>query len=423
MIQKPYPHLGETVWEGTTSSGLPVRVVRKHGFAKTYAFLAVNYGSMDSRFLVDGVCYDTPQGVAHYLEHKMFDMPNGNAMQMFSEFGGSPNAFTSYDMTAYYVECSDHVAENLRILLEYVNTPWFTAESVEKERGIIAQEIRMYEDSADSCVFDRLYAAAFAHHPIRNPIAGTVESIGEITEQTLYDCYHGFYTPSNMMLCVVGDVEPQMVFDLAEKLTPQGGSTPQRDYGPGEPMTPYEKRTQCSMEVSMPSFAIGFKTEPAAYGPDSMRQEFLGDLAAEVLMGESSALYTRMYEANLIDSGFDCGYEGLRGASLLTASGDGENPEAVLQAILEEADTIRCNGIDPALFLRLKRSSLGRRIRSLDSFESICYRVCAYDFEGVDYFTFPELFRQVDQEQVAAFLDRTVREDRAVLSVIWPNET
>ena len=422
MIKTVYPHLGETVWKGTTSQGLSVRVVPKPGFSKTYAFLAVNYGSMDSRFSVGHSFYETPQGVAHYLEHKMFDMPDGNAMQMFSEIGGSPNAFTSYDITAYYVECSDHAEENIRLLLKFVNTPWFTADSVEKERGIIAQEIRMYEDSPDSCVSDHLYEAAFRFHPIRNPIAGTVESIAQITEQTLGDCYRNFYTPDNMMFCVVGDVEPEMVFDLAEEAVTRGSSTPQRDYGPAEQMTPFQKQIQARMEVSMPSFAIGFKTEPACYGPDSMRQEFLGDLAAELLMGESSPLYSRMYEANLIDSSFDCGYEGLKGASLLTASGDGENPEAVLHTILDEAEKIRGKGLDAELFEQLKRSTLGRRIRGLDSFESICYRVCAYYFEGVDYFTFPDLFRQITLDQVAEFLDRTVQEERAVLSVIWPKE-
>lgn len=351
----------------------------------------------------------------------MFDMPDGNAMQMFSEYGGSPNAFTSYDMTAYYVECTDHVKENLKILLQFVSTPWFTEESVEKERGIIAQEIRMYEDSADSCVFEDLYAAVFANHPIRHPIAGTVESIQQITQQTLYDCYRAFYTPSNMMLCVVGDVDPQMIFDLAEEIIPAGTSVPVRDYGAPEQMAPVQKRVSRNMEVSMPGFALGFKTEPAAFGPGSMRQEIIGDLAAEILVGESSALYSRLYEKNLIDSGFSVGYEGLKGVSLLSASGDSLDPDAILGEILKEADQIRAKGVDEGLFQRLKRSALGRRIRNLDSFSSICYRMCAYHFEGSDCFAFPDRFREVDQEQVAAFLNRTIQEDRAALSIVYPN--
>ena len=171
----------------------------------------------------------------------------------------------------------------------------------------------------------------------------------------------------------------------------------------------------------MPMFALGFKTEPAAYGTDSMAQEIVGDLAAEVLMGESSLLYTELYEENLIDSGFSCGYEGLKGVSLLSASGDSRDPDAVYAAILQEAQRICREGVDEALFLRLKRSALGRRMRDLDGFESICYRTCAYHFEGVDYFAFPEIFRSVTMEQVADFLERTVCQERAAISLIWPN--
>lgn len=423
MTVKDYPRLGERVYETRLENGLLIRVVPKAGFAKTYAFLAVNYGSMDTRFRADGGEYVTPQGVAHYLEHKMFDMPDCNVMQLFSRYGGSPNAFTSYDITAYYVECTEHFRENLELLLSYVTTPWFTPESVEKEQGIIAQEIRMYEDNADSCVFENLFSAVFASHPIRNSIAGTVESISAITDQTLYDCHRAFYTPENMMLCVVGDVDPEMVREAAEALMPKtGGEAPVRDYGPREEMAPAADRVEKTMEVSMPMFAIGFKTEPADYGPDSMRREIIGELAAEVLAGESSPLYTALYEANLIDSGFSCGYEGLKQASVLTASGDSRDPDAVLEALLQEADRIRREGIDEDLFRRLKRSSLGRRTRDLDSFESICYRMCAYEFEGVEYFSFPELFREITLEQVADFLDRTVRRERAAISLIWPKE-
>ena len=420
MICKPYPHLGECVYEKVLPNGLLIRVVPKKGFAKTHAFFAVNYGSIDQDFILNGVSYQTPMGVAHYLEHKLFDMPDGNAMQMFSEYGGSPNAFTSYDMTAYYVECTEHVKENLEILLRFVTTPWFTAESVEKERGIIAQEIRMYEDNPDSCLFEDLYAAMFASHPIRNSIAGTVESIQNITEKTLYDCYHAFYTPANMMLCVVGDVDAAMIFDLAEEIVPAGSVVPERNYGLPESMLPAEKRVKRQMEVSMPSFAIGFKTEPAELGIDSMRQEIIGDLAAEILVGESSSLYSSLYERNLIDSGFSVGYEGLKDVSMLTASGDSVDAESIAAEILREADRIRSEGVDEDLFLRLKRSALGRRIRNLDSFSSICYRMCAYHFEGTDCLAFPERFREVEPIHVSEFLDRTIREERLTMAEVLP---
>ena len=419
-MMKTYPDLGETVFEKRLENGLLIRVVPKPGFAKKYAFLAVDYGSMDTKFSVNGAEFVSHQGVAHYLEHKMFDMPDCNVMQKFSCLGGNPNAFTSYDITAYFVECTDKFDENLRLLLQYVSTPYFTEESVEKERGIIAQEIRMYEDNPDSRVSENLFEIMYAEHPIRHSIAGTVESIGEITAKTLYDCYNSFYTPGNMMLCVVGDVEPDFVYSMAEELTARSAaaSLPVRNYGAAEIMVPAQKRIEYEMEVSMPMFSVGFKAEPAKHGPDSMRQEVIGEIAAEILMGESSALYSRLYEKNLIDSGFSCGYDGLKGMSMISASGDSPEPDRVLEAILHEADRIAAEGADEQLFGRLKRSSLGRRIRELDTFDGICYKMCAYHFEGVDYFSFPEVFETISQEDVAKFLHKTVVEPRTAISIV-----
>lgn len=419
---KDYPALGECVWSGKLANGLRVRVIPKPGFSKAYAFLAADYGSMDVSFVSENAMKQTPLGVAHYLEHKMFDLPDRDTTQLFAALGGNPNAFTSFDITAYYVECTERLKENLQLLLDMVFTPWFTTESVEKERGIIAQEIRMYDDSAESKVYENMLSALYAHHPIRHSIAGTEESIGQITAQTLYDCHGAFYTPENMILCVVGDVDPDEVFALAEQVSPGKAAAAARDYGPTEPMLANTPFVECSMEVSMPMFCMGFKTEPAMQGREAMLRDMVGDLAAEVLMGESSPLYARLYEQGLIDAGFSCGYESVRGAALLSASGDSEDPEAVLQAILDEADRIGKDGVDEALFEQLKRSAIGRWIRGLDSFESICYRTCAYEFDGMDYFDFMDVFRSVTLQQVAEFLKRTVTKERCTLSVVWPKD-
>lgn len=422
LSMKEYSALGEKLWRGTTAGGLRVRVVPKPGFAKTYAFLATDYGSVDIAFSSGGAAYLTPLGVAHYLEHKMFDLPQRNAMQEFSKFGGNPNAFTSYDITAYYVECTQRFSENLDLLLEMVFTPWFTPESVEKEQGIIAQEIRMYEDSADSRVFENLFAAMYEKHPIRNSIAGTVESISQITADTLYACHAAFYTPENMILCVVGDVDPEQVFAAAERVKPGKPAATDRDYGPAEALRPREAYTECTMEVAMPAFALGFKAEPAGSGRQTMVRDILGDLAAELLMGESSPLYAKLYSQGLIDAGFSCGYESVRGAGMLSASGDSEDPNAVLEAILEEAARLEREGLDTELFHRLKRSAMGRWIRGLDSFESICYRLCAYEFDDMEYFEFLDVFQDVTPEQTAAFLREVVTRERAALSVVRPRE-
>ena len=216
MKHTEYQGLGESCFSAVLPSGLQLRIVPKRGFARRYAFLAVNFGAVDTAFFQNGSRRRVPDGIAHYLEHKMFDLPDRDAMELFAEYGGSPNAFTSYGLTAYYFSCTERFEDNLRLLLHMVATPHFTAESVEKERGIIAQEIRMYEDSAQSRVGEDLFAALFRSHPIRVPIAGTVESIAEITPELLLSCYRAFYRADNMMLCVVGDVDEETVYSIAE---------------------------------------------------------------------------------------------------------------------------------------------------------------------------------------------------------------
>jgi len=421
MREFRFPAIGERYFAETLPCGLQVRVVPKPEFAKTYAFFASDYGSIDTDFTLDGKEMTTPDGVAHYLEHKMFDMPDGNAMQMFSRVGGSPNAFTGYTMTAYYVECTENPYENLDILLRFVSTPHFTEENVEKERGIIAQEIRMYEDSADSRLYENLFAALYDHHPVRVPIAGSVESIGKITAQTLRDCHRAFYDPSNMMLCVAGPVEPEQVLETALRVLPgKRGGVSARDYGAPESMTGHRSRIETQMEVSMPGFSLGFKCEPPERGERTLRQELLGDIASELLAGESSALYTRLYEEGLIDCDFSVGYEGLKGAAMLSVSGDSRDPDAVMDAILREAERIGREGPDRALFGRLCKSAFGRRVRELDSFENICYRMCQSCFEGAEYYDFPTLYRGITAEEAAEFIKNTVRPERAAISIVRP---
>lgn len=418
-----YPKLGERFYEQRLPNGLCVRVLPKPGFARRYAFLGVNFGSIDTHFTLNGREYHVPDGIAHYLEHKMFDLPEGDATEQFAAHGGSPNAFTSYSMTAYYFDCTEEFEENLRILLRLVTVPYFTPESVEKERGIIAQEIRMYEDSAESRVYEDLFRGMFSVHPVRVPVAGTVESIAQITPQALYDCHAAFYRPGNMALCVAGDVDPETVVRIARELTPEASAPlPVRHYGAPEALSCEMPLQQRVMEVAMPTFALGFKCAPPT--PDvQMRREVIGDLAAEILAGESSELYRQLYEQELIDAGFSIGYESVKDACLLSATGDSTDPEAVQRALLCEAARIVKDGVDPAQFARLVKSALGRRTRDLDSFESICYLMGgSYYFDGVDYLRFPEIYASVTPEDVRRFLAETVQPARAALAVVRPKE-
>ena len=417
-----YPAWGEEIYWDTLPNGLTLAVVPKPGFRKKAAYFVTDYGSIHTDLVLDGKKMSSPAGVAHYLEHKMFDLPRGEVSAEFAALGANPNAFTSYDMTAYYFSCTENFAQCLRLLLEFVSTPYFTPESVEKEQGIIGQEIDMTADSPDTRVFEQLMTGMYRNHPIRVPILGDRESIAQITPQVLYDCHRAFYSPANIMLCVVGDVDAAAVRQIAlEMLGSESPPVPERTEQWPEDMTCPREKVECAMEVAMPMFQLGFKCRPAPRGEAAVLQEIIGDLAAEALFGESSELYLRLYEEGTIDGSFGGGFETVDGMCMLTASGDSEDPEKVRAAILAQAKTV-AEGIGAKGFQRMKRSALGRRIRDLDSFDSTCFRVCAYHLSGFDYFRFPELFESVTEQEVCEFIRRVVTPERCCLSVIYTKE-
>ena len=424
MTQFDYPELDEKLYREVLPNGLTVAVVPRRGFARSIAYFVTNFGSIHTDFRLEGEECRAPAGVAHYLEHKLFDLPGGRDVTAeFAALGATVNAFTSYDMTAYYFTCTQEFDQCLRLLLEFVSTPYFTSESVERERGIIDQEIGMNLDAPDSVIFDSLMAAMYENHPIRIPILGTRDSIREITPATLELCHRAFYTPGNMLLCVIGDVDPEAVKQAALEVLgaekrPMGAK---QNHWPEE-MTPVLPETVCAMEVAMPTFSLAFKCEPVGMGSQAIRQEMVADLAAEVLFGESSALYLSLYEQGLIDSSFGGGFETLEGCAMLCASGDSDDPYAVRDAILRQAEQLVETGIGQEEFLRLKRSALGRRIRGLDSLDGTCFRVCAYHFSEFDYFRFPEIYRDIQKEEILCFLSRVVRRERCAISVIKPLE-
>lgn len=422
MKQSYYPELDETLFRTTLMNGLEVAVVPKKGFQKKIAYFVTDYGSIHTDFVLEGVEYHTPSGVAHYLEHKLFDMPGGRDISAeFAALGAVVNAFTGYDMTAYYFSCTEHFECCLRLLLEFVSTPYFTSEQVEKERGIIDQEIGMNADSPDSVIFDDLAAALYRSHPIRVPILGTCETIRRITPQILHTCHRAFYTPENMLLCVVGDVEPESVADIARQILP---AQPQR---PGQKLRSWPEEFLCTtpeitsqMEVAMPMFNLAFKCAPSGRGDQAIRREMVADLACEALFGESSELYLRLYEEGLIDSSFGGGFETVDGCAMLLCSGDSDDPQAVRDAVLAQAKRLISQGIPAQQFQRMKRSALGRRIRALDSFDSTCYRICAYHFSGFDYFRFPEIYRQISPREIQDFLYEAIGKDNFCLATIYP---
>ena len=417
-----YPELDETVYRETLECGLTVCVVPRKGFTKKLCYLVTDYGSVHDRFTLDGREYRIPAGSAHYLEHMLFDMPDGrDVSEEFAGLGASVNAFTSYDMTAYYFTCTEHFDACLRLLLDFVYTPYFTEEGVQKERGIIDQEIGMNLDSPETVVFEELTKSLYRTHPIRNPILGTPESIREITPDTLRLIHRAFYTPGNMMLCVLGDVEPEAAAELARQrlgTVPRPGA---QKLGPRErDASILQHLTRKKMEVAMPTFCMAFRVEPSGKGEAAIRRELAAELASEALFGESSELYLRLYDEGLIDSSFGGGFETLDGCAMLLCSGDSRDPEAVARAVLEQVGKLLKEGIRQEDFLRMKRGSLGRRIRGLDSFDSTCFRLCAYHFSGFDYFRFPEVFRQITPEEILALLEAVCVPERCALSIIDP---
>ena len=424
MNRIEYKELDEVLYTEKLENGLTVLVLPRKGFTKKLAYFMTDYGSVHTHFSLDGVEYTAPAGVAHYLEHKLFDMPGGRDVSAeFAQLGAMTNAFTSYDLTAYYFSCTDNFDACLKLLLEFVSTPYFTEESVAKEQGIIDQEIGMNADAPDSVVFENMVKELYHVHPVRVPILGTSETIREITPEVLHLCHRAFYTPGNMLLCVVGDVDPEAVAEAARQVlgTDAKSVGVKLPFGE-ESMTHAAEDISCAMEVAMPMFSMAFKCEPLGKGDDAIRREMVADLAAEVLFGESSQLYLKLYEEGIIDSSFGGGFETMDGCAMLLCTGDSHDPEAVREALLTRAEELAQDGVEEETFLRLKRSAFGRRIRGLDSFDSTCFRLCAYHFSDFDYFRFPEIYRQIEAEEIRAFLKQVVRRERCTLSVITPNE-
>lgn len=423
MEKKLFPQVGEQMYHKVLENGLNVFVFPKPEFQKGYAFFATNYGGMDMRFCLDGVWHDTPAGVAHYLEHKNFDTKEGNALQDLAANGASPNAFTSSAITGYYFESTEKFLENLRILLSFVSEPYFTPESVEKEQGIIGQEIGMIEDNPDWRVFMNLMKALFRHHPIRVSVAGSVESISHITAQTLYACHKAFYDPANMVLCVAGDVEPEEICSIAREILPKRpGPIAIKDYGDMEPTQAAQNRMEERMEISTPIFQLGYKGDIPERGEAGLRQELLAHLALEGLLGSSSPLYAKLYREGLIDRSFSYSYEAYPGCSFLCVGGESKDPDGVRNAIAQEAARIGQEGIDANLWERVKKGCYGAKVRSLNSFEHLCVSQAQSFFTGVDFLRFAELFEGLTRQETEGMIVNWVTEERTALSIIWPKE-
>lgn len=424
MENKRFENIGENLYTAKLKNGLTLNVAVKPGYSTSFAAFATNYGGAERRFRVGNDFIDTPAGVAHFLEHKMFDMPGGdNALSVLSANGAEPNAFTSSGMTCYYFESTREFYKNLEMLLRFVSTPYFTVESVRKEQGIIGQEISMTEDSPDFAVYINLMKLLYANHPIRDAVAGTQESIAQITPEILYSCHKVFYNPSNMTLCAAGDMDPEKVLEIAEKiLSPEPGPVPEADFGPPEAETPAEKRKDVKMELSAPQFLIGAKIPPAEKGGALLRQKLVGQLALRLLCGVSTEFYTGLYAKGLLTRDFDYEIDYAAGTATVLVGGESAEPEKVLSAFSAAVEKVLQKGLCRKAFDRAVRASYGARLRGLEDFESLCVALADGVFGGYCAMDSFKMLQSVTPEECVDFIRHYLGTDSLALSVILPEK-
>ena len=419
-MSKVWTALRERMEERTLENGLRVCYLPKEGFSKTFAILATNFGSVDASFTIDGERHDTPAGVAHFLEHKMFEDEDGNALQKFARTGASPNAFTSHTMTAYHFSCTDRFEENLEILLKFVFTPYFTEENVAKERGIIGQEIGMMDDTPSWRLFCGLLEGLYRNHPVRVPIAGSVESIAQITPEVLYTCHRAFYSPKNMALIVCGTADFDEICRMAAQFSPaEAPEIGQRHYGERRGAV-NELTVERRMAVSRPQFLLGFKDTPLAAGESRLRRALLGELAVRILCGDTAPLYAELYGKRLIGRDFDTDYMLFPEGAAAILGGESRDPEAARAAIEAETARLAREGVEQALFDRMKKALYGLWLRVLDVPEAYARQQAAAIFAGEDYADFAALCDTISPQDVQAVYARWAQRDRSSMSVIRP---
>jgi predicted Zn-dependent peptidase len=419
-----FQQVNETLYSEQLPNGLKVYLLPKMGFGKTYAVFTTRYGSIDSHFRISGGAeVHVPDGIAHFLEHKMFDKQDRDVFQDFSRNGASCNAFTTFNRTAYLFSCTDLVEENLNILLDFVQEPYFTEQSVEKEKGIIGQEIRMYDDNPDWKVYTSLLKAMYREHPVRIEIAGTVESIAKITKDTLYQCYETFYHPSNMILFVVGSFDPEAIMQAVRKN--QAGksfSSPApkiERFFPQEPAALAQKQVENHLAVGLPKCMIGFKDAHVGLSGEALlRREMTTKLLLDILFGTSSALYQKLYEAGLITESFDYDYTCEQDYAYSLVGGDTPDPERLKEMIQQEISHYLQTGIAQDEFERSKRKKIGHFLRSLNSIEYIANQFTSYTFNGTDLFAVLPVLESITLQEVTERMGEHLRFDQMAVSIV-----
>lgn len=413
--------LGETVYCAKHSSGLEIRVMPKDGYSSAYAVFGVKYGSIDTAVKNENGEFETiPEGTAHFLEHKLFESEDLNAFERFAKTGASANAYTSFEKTAYLFKGSENTGESLEILLDFVQNPYFTQQTVEKEQGIIGQEIRMYQDLPDWQVMFNLLKALYSDHPVRIDIAGTQESIAQIDADLLYRLYKNFYNPSNMILSVCGAIEPQEVFDIVDRCVKTADGKPAERKFVKESPIPVKNYIEEKLSVAQKQFLIGFKedlSEPLL----SLEDEIASQILVEAIAGKSSPLFKKLLDEELIDMGFGGELFNGFGFSCVMLGGTSKDPEKACEIIRNEINRCKAEGVDPAAFDRAKRKFYGRYVMIYNDIDDVANLMMNLHFNGYEPFAELEVCKNITLEKVQNRLN-AIKDEYSALSVIVPIE-
>jgi len=415
--------IGEKLFVCEYDNGLKAFVLPKKGFTKKYATYSTHYGSIDSEFIIPSEKDITrvPDGIAHFLEHKLFAQKDGDVMDKYAALGASSNAYTSFDHTAYLFSCSEEFKKCFELLVNFVQNPYITDESVEKEKGIIGQEIRMYDDNPNWRVFFNFLDALYQKHPVKIDIAGTVESISGINKETLYKCYNTFYHPSNMIVFVAGDVDHDWVFEsIASNQKIKEYKPEIKRIFPDEPKGINKKMVEQKMEVSAPLFIIGFKEDTVNAGPDYAVHSAGMNILMEMLLGKGSDIYTLLYEKGLITSNFDADYTFESNYSYSTIGGESRNPEEVREIIINELNKIFSKGLDKESFERIKKMKIGSTLKIFNSVDKIGHQFVASYMKGLEFFKLSDAYRNIKFENIESIFKKHFILDNIAMSVIRP---
>lgn len=415
--------LGEKYYEIDHKSGLKIFVMPKENYSSSYAVFGTKYGSIDTKFKrSDSDEWITvPEGIAHFLEHKLFESEDLDAFARYAKTGASANAYTSFDKTCYLFQCSGNFEASLEILLDFVTHPYFTKETVEKEQGIIGQEITMYYDVAGWMSTFNLLRCLYKNHPVRIDIAGTVESIAQITDKLLYDCYNTFYNLNNMCLAVVGDVTPEQVLGVCDKMLEKAEPLSIERSFEDEPREIACSYAEYNLAMSMPVFSFGYKEECKELTQD-LRKMIEVNILLEILAGDTSELYNKMFDNGLINTSFSKEYFTGFGYEAILFDGESVNPQAVADEIKKAVASLKANGIDDEQFENARRSLYGREIMEYNDIDAIANAVISAHFNGYSVFDAMEIYKSVTKEDIEKRLENMMMEEYSALSVVKNKE-